>query len=54
MDKKTKVDIFEFLDILRDMGHKNMYGVSQDIMYHFELDKTTSRKLLAEWMQTKR
>ncbi len=49
MDKKL---VFEFLDELRESGAVNMFGATPLIVMTFGYDRDTSRKLLADWMNT--
>ena len=53
MKRKTtrlEKEVFLFLNDLRDSGETNMFGAAPYIQEEFEVDKSTSRKLLTIWM----
>lgn len=47
-----EVEVFEYLDELRDSGITNMYGATPYIQDAFDMDKTTARAHLKRWMET--
>ena len=46
------VDVFDFLDNLRESGITNMFGATPYIQQEFGYDKKTARTLLTTWMET--
>lgn len=52
LTKKERKEVLLYLDDLRDSGVTNMFGASIYIQEEFGYGKTTSAKLLADWMNT--
>ena len=48
--EELKVEVFKFLDDLRDSGIINMFGAAINIMEEFSVDRATATVLLLEWM----
>lgn len=48
---EREMEIFTYLNDLRDSGITNMYGASTYIVRDFGISKTEARKYLASWMK---
>lgn len=49
---ELRVEVFAFLDDLRDSGITNMFGAAPYIMQEFNLNRSDAIKLLTEWMKS--
>lgn len=49
---ELRVEVFTFLDDLRDSGITNMFGAAPYIMQEFNLNRSDAIKLLTEWMKS--
>ncbi len=47
-------DVSIYLDELRESGVTNMFGAAPYIEAAFGVDNVTARKLLVQWMESKR
>ncbi len=53
MEKRSKEEYFDFLDLLRETGVTNMFGATPYLTKEFpELTKNEARTILLEWMET--
>ena len=50
-DEET-VDVFEYLDELRESGVVNMFGATEYLMMDLDMDKRMAIKFLSEWMDS--
>jgi len=48
----TKIEMFEYLDDLRNEGITNMYGAVPYLESDMDCDKQFARDILTEWMNT--
>ena len=53
MSKPSKIDVFAFLDLLRDSALINMYGAALSIVKEFEITKPEARNFLKEYLNQK-
>jgi len=47
---EQQVEVFNYLNELRESGATNMFGASLYVQDEFMLDKSEARKLVTEWM----
>ena len=47
-----KIEMFEYLDTLRESGVTNMFGAGQYLQQAFDIDKREAKNILLEWMNT--
>ena len=47
---EQEIEMFEFLNELRESGDVNMFGASNYLVNRFFIDKYEARKVLAKWM----
>jgi hypothetical protein len=45
-----EIEIFEYLNVLRDSGITNMFGASPYIVNKFGIEKRLASKILVKWM----
>tara|TARA_R110001606_G_C14958468_1_gene601594 strand:+ start:74 stop:241 length:168 start_codon:yes stop_codon:yes gene_type:complete len=50
-EKQLKLDVYYYLDNLKDSGVTNMMGATPYIQEEFNLDKETSKNLLINWIK---
>ena len=53
-DEDFKLDVFEYLDELRESGTTNMFGAGAYVESEFDVDRPQARELLMEWMKSER
>ncbi|MEK9748231.1 MAG: hypothetical protein VW443_04810 [Pseudomonadales bacterium] len=51
-DNPFVLEMFEYLDRLRESGKINMFGAGPVMEKAYGLDKSTARKVVARWMET--
>ena len=49
---KYDTKFYEYLDGLRESGVTNMFGAAPYLAEEFDLEETSARKILADWMVT--
>ena len=49
---EAELEVFEYLDDLREEGITNMYGAAPYVREEFGYNKYESREFLAKWMKT--
>ncbi len=47
----TKVEVYEYLNNLRDSGITNMYGAAPYLQEVFGFEKKEARKWVGDWMR---
>jgi hypothetical protein len=45
-----KIEMFEYLDTLRESGVTNMFGAAPYLVQAFDIDRREARTVLSEWM----
>lgn len=50
-DKEFELEVFEYLDALREAGTTNMYGAGPYLQEEFGLGRKEARELLRKWMK---
>jgi len=48
---KLEIDIFNFLNDLRNLGATNMFGATPYILEVFDIEKRDATKTLGKWMK---
>lgn len=48
----SKVEVFEYLNELRDSGETNMFGAGAYLQVEFGFSRIEARKWLSEWMES--
>lgn len=47
-----KIEMFEYLDTLRESGVTNMFGAGAYLEQAFDIDRREAKNVLLEWMKT--
>jgi len=51
LDETMKEDVFDFLNLLRELGTTNMFGATPYIQEEFGFEVKEAREWLSSWMK---
>jgi len=51
LDMEQKVEVYEYLDVLRESGVTNMFGAAPYLQKKFGFERNEAREWLSSWMR---